>query len=101
LAVLSCVLMPLTLSAHPNHGRKVLGTVAAITADQLTVKDAKGKETTIALTKDTKIVRSKKAAELKDVTTGTRVVVTASTEKEQLVAQQIDITPAAATAAAH
>ena len=44
---------------------------------------------------------AKRAAELKDVTAGTRVVVTAVTEKEQLVAQQIDITPASATAVAH
>jgi hypothetical protein len=101
LTLLSLVVMPLTTAAHPNHGRKVLGTVSAITPERLTLKDAKGKETAIVVTKDTKVVRAKKAAELKDVTAGTRVVVTAATEKEQLVAQQIDITPASAAAAAH
>jgi hypothetical protein len=96
LALGAFVLMPQGLSAHPDHARKVLGTVASITADTLTVKDAKGVETAIVLTKDTKVVREKKAATLRDVTTGARVVVTAETEKEQLVAQTIDITPAPA-----
>ena len=100
-ALLSLVIMPLAVAAHPNHARKVLGTVSAITAERLTLKDAKGKETAIVVTKDTKVVRAKKPAELKDVTAGARVVVTAATEKEQLVAQQIDITSASATAAAH
>lgn len=94
LALSAFVLMPQSLSAHPDHARKVLGTVASISAATLTVREVKGIETAIVLTKDTKVVRAKKAATLKDVTTGARVVVTAGTEKEQLVAQTIDITPA-------
>jgi len=93
LALFTSILVPHGLWAHPNHAKKVLGAVASITADRLTVKDAKGVETTIVLTKDTKVVREKKAATVKDVTAGARVVVTAETVKEQLVAQTIDITP--------
>jgi hypothetical protein len=96
LAMFTLVLVPHGLFAHPNHAKKVLGSVASITADRLTVKDAKGVETAIVLTKDTKVVRAKQAATLKDVTAGARVVVTAETIKEQLVAQTIDITPAPA-----
>jgi len=97
LALCAFVLVPQGLSAHPNHARKVLGTVAAVSAEQLTVKDAKGKETTILLTKATKVMRAKESVSLKDVTPGARVVVTAAIEKEQLVAQTIDITPAPAS----
>lgn len=96
LAVCTFVLGPQGLLAHPNHAKKVLGSVVSITSDRLTVKDAKGVEIAIALTKVTKVVRAKQAATMKDVTTGARVVVTAETVKEQLVAQTIDITPAPA-----
>jgi len=95
-ALFTCVLVPHSLWAHPNHARKVLGSVASITADRLAVKDAKGVETAIVVTKDTRVVRAKKAATLKDVTPGVRVVVSAETVKEQLVARTIDITPAPA-----
>jgi hypothetical protein len=96
LALFTFAFVPQSLLAHPNHAKKVLGSVSAITTDTLTVRDAKGVETAIVLTKDTKVVREKKAATLKDVTAGARVVVTAETVKEQLVAQTIDITPASA-----
>lgn len=96
LAVFTFVLVPQGLLAHPNHAKKVLGSVASITADRLTVKDAKGVEIAIVLTKDTKVVRAKQAATLKDVTAGARVVVTAATVEEKLVAQTIDITLARA-----
>jgi F0F1-type ATP synthase membrane subunit b/b' len=42
LAVFAFVFVPQGLSAHPDHAKKVLGSVASITADRLTVKDAKG-----------------------------------------------------------
>jgi hypothetical protein len=101
LALLSLVVMPLAAAAHPNHARKVLGTVSAITAERLTLKDAKGKETAIVLTKDTKVVRAKQPADMKDVAVGARVVVTAAPQKEQLVAQQVDITRVKAAATDH
>lgn len=93
LALFTTILVPQGLLAHPNHAKKVLGSVASITADRVTVKDPKGGETTIVLTKDTKVVRAKKPATVKGVTAGVRVVVTAETVKEQLVAQTIVITP--------
>ncbi len=96
LAMFTLVLVPQGLLAHPDHAKKVLGVVASITADQLTVKNAKGVETSIVLTKDTKVVRAKQAATMKDVTAGARVVVTAETIKTQLVARTVDITPAPA-----
>ncbi|MGV3519998.1 hypothetical protein [Luteitalea sp.] len=96
LAVFACVFVPQGLLAHPDHAKKVLGSVASITADQLTVKNVKGVETSIVLTRDTKVVRAKQAATMKDVTAGARVVVTADIVKDQLVARTIDITPAPA-----
>jgi hypothetical protein len=96
LALFTIVLGSGVLSAHPNHAKKLLGSVAAITADRLTITDAKGVETAIVLTRDTRVVRAKQTMTVKDLTAGTRVVVTAETIKAQLVARTIAITPAPA-----
>jgi hypothetical protein len=50
------------------------------------------------LTKDTKVLRDKKAMKVEDITTGLRVVITATTVKEanveKLVAKQVELGPA-------
>ena len=99
-AVLSFVILPSVAVAHPNHARKVLGTVADITSERLTLEGAKGVQTTLVLTRDTAVVRAGKPADIKDVTVGTRVVVTTAAGKEPLVAQRVEITPVKTSTAA-
>lgn len=87
--------------AHPGHDHKVLGTVTMAAADHVMVKDKAGKEVTVYITADTKVVQAKKAMKVEDIKSGMRVVVTAVTVKEKdaekLVAKTIELGAAAAT----
>jgi len=78
------------LFAHEGHDHKVMGTVTMAMADHLMVKDKDGKDVTIQVTKDTKI-RAKPAMKVEDIKVGTRVVVTAVTEKDKMIAKEIQV----------
>jgi hypothetical protein len=75
-------------AAHPDH--KLMGTVTAIGADHLMLKDRAGKEHHITLTKATKVTKDKKAFKAADITSGTRVVVTVVSD-EDLTAKLIEV----------
>ena len=78
--------------AHPGHDHKVLGTVVSVTAEQLVVKDRAGKDVTITLNADTKVLKDKKPVRLLDeVKPGMRVVVTAATERNVTIGKLIDL----------
>ena len=81
--------------AHPGHDHKILGTVTTAAADHVIVKDKAGKDETIHITRDTKVLRDKKAAQVADIKAGMRVVVTAVTVKvdnvERLHAKTIEL----------
>jgi len=83
--------------AHEGHDHKVMGTVTMAMADHLMLKDKDGKDVTIQVTKDTK-VKAKQATKVEDIKPGTRVVVTAVTEKGQMKAKTIEVGVAAAPA---
>jgi len=90
LAVLGWTRLPAL--AHPGHDHKVLGTVVSVTAEQLVVKDRQGKDVTITLNADTKVLKDKKPVRLLDeVKPGMRVVVTAATEKNVTLGKLIDL----------
>lgn len=99
------VLMAITLGvapfAHPGHDHKVLGTVTMAAADHVMVKDKAGKDVTVHINAETKVIQSKKAMKVEDVKAGMRVVITAITVKEKdaekLVAKTIELGAAAAT----
>jgi hypothetical protein len=82
LAVLAGAL-PASLFAHPGHEHKILGTVTAVAADQLTLKAKDGAAVTVHLDRDTKVIKDRKPAKATDITTGVRVVVTAVTVKDK------------------
>jgi hypothetical protein len=67
--------------AHEGHDHKVMGKVAAISAQQIEVETADGKKVTAALTAETKYSRDKAAATLADVKVGERVVIVVVEEK--------------------
>jgi hypothetical protein len=83
--------------AHPGHDHKVLGTVTMAAADHVMVKDKAGKDVTVYINADTKVVMSKKPAKVDDIKAGMRIVVTAVTVKEKdvekLVAKNIELGP--------
>jgi len=83
------------LLAHPNHEHKVLGTVTMAAADHVMVKDKDNKDVTIYLTRETKVLKDKKPMKVEDIKAGLRVVITATTVKEneveKMLAKQIEL----------
>lgn len=81
--------------AHEGHEHKVLGTVTMTAADHVMLKDKDNKDVTVYLTRDTKVVKAKKAMKVEDIKTGMRVVITATTVKEngadKMVAKQVEL----------
>jgi len=89
-------LMPVFLLAHEGH--KVMGTVAAVDANQVEVKGKDGKTVSIALAPTTKYLRpaatpgaKPQAASLADVKVGQRVVVAVSEEGEKMTAKELTL----------
>ena len=61
--------------ALAHGGGHVMGTVTALTADHIEVKTKEGKTITVPLAKTTKVLQGEQKATLKDIHTGSRVVV--------------------------
>jgi len=80
-----------TALAHPGHEHKILGNVTMAAVDHLMMKDREGKDHTIQITGATKILQDKKPVRVEDIKEGLRVVVTAVTEKDKLVAKTIEL----------
>ena len=77
--------------AHEGHDHKVMGTVTMAAADHVMLKDKDGNDVTVQVTKDTK-VKSKPAMKVEEIKVGTRVVITASMEKDKsLKAKTIEV----------
>ena len=95
-------LLVFSASAHEGHEHKILGTVSMAAAAHLMVKDKTGKEFTVHITGQTKVIRDRKPAQVSDIKSEMRVVVTAVTEKvnniERLRATKVEL-PASVAAA--
>lgn len=96
LAVIATVaVFPLQALAHEGHDHKVLGTVTMAAADHVMLKDKDNKDVTVYLTRETKVLRDNKPMRVEDITTGLRVVITATTVKEngvdKMVAKQVEL----------
>ncbi len=99
LATMMMTAASLTLSAHPGHEHKVLGTVTMVAADHVMVKDKDGKDATVVTNKSTKFMRAKKAMKATDMKVGMRIVITAVTDEDddKSVATVIQLGPDPAT----
>lgn len=87
------------LLAHPGHPHKMMGTVTMATPDHLMMKTTDGKDATVQITADTKILKKKKKAmTVDDLKPGVRVVVTALMDENVMTAKTIEIGAAATTA---
>lgn len=79
------------LLAHEGHEHRVMGTVTTASADRLLVRDRSGKQVAIRVTKDTR-VKASPAVKVQAIKPGTRVVVSAVTEKDDsLTAKTIEV----------
>lgn len=77
-------------AAHENHVHKRLfGTVDAVSADRLHLKDRDGKDVEVAITRTTRVLRGTAPATLADVKAGNRVVVGVSSEEPPYTAVEI------------
>ena len=86
------------LVAHEGHDHKVMGTVTMAATDHLMLKDKDGKDVTVQVVKATK-VKAKPAVKVEDLKPGTRVVITASMDKNnRMTAKTIEVGVAAAVA---
>ena len=101
LALFAFALAAVPALAHPGHGHKVLGTITMAAADHVMLKDRAGKEVTVYITGETKVLKDKKPAKVEDIQSGMRAVITAVTVKlnnvERLNATTIELGAAPAT----
>jgi hypothetical protein len=71
----SLVIISTTAFAHGGHKHAFLGTVKAVSADQLTIETKDGTPASFTLTGKTEYVRDGKSARREDLTAGLRVSV--------------------------
>jgi hypothetical protein len=83
--------------AHPGHDHKIMGTVTMAAADHVMLKDKDGKDVTVHVNAETKVLQAKKPMRVEDIKSGMRIVVTAVTVKdndaEKLMAKTIELGP--------
>src|SRR5262245_12413845 len=86
------------LQAHGN-ATHLMGTVTAVDAQSVTIKDQAGKSIVVTLDKTTKYIRDKKPASTGDLKIGTRVVIDAKMDAKTkaYTAEQIQLGTEAAT----
>lgn len=99
--IAAAAVFPLQALAHEGHDHKVLGTVTMAAADHVMLKDKDNKDVTVYLTRETKVLKDKKPMKVEDIKTGLRVVITATTVKEngveKMVAKQVELGAAQST----
>lgn len=78
-------------NAHPGHEHKILGTVTMAASDHVMLKDKEGKDVTVYITADTKVLKDKEPMKVEDIEAGMRVVVTAVTENDKMMAKTIEL----------
>jgi len=84
-------------SAHEGHAHRLMGTVTAVHADMnhVEVKTTDGKVADFYVTPETKYVSGTKAFTLKDLSVGTRVVVTTKMQGAKAFATEVKMGAAA------
>ena len=89
------ILIALALAALPafahGGGAHVKGTVTAVSADQIKVQGADGKETAVKVTEKTQFVRGDAPAGVADVKVGERVVIHARRQGSGLEAVEVHL----------
>ena len=79
-------------SAYAHDGMEhVMGTVASITDNSITVTTTDGKSQTVTTTADTKYSKMGAAIALKDIKVGDHVVIHASKKNDKLIAATVQV----------
>ena len=81
LCSLNILLSAALLQAH-GEATHLMGTVTAVTADTVAIKDTAGKSVVVMLAKTTKYLKDKKAAVIGDLKVGTRVMINATMDEK-------------------
>ena len=81
LCSLNILLSVALLQAH-GDATHLMGTVTAVTANTVTIKDTAGKSVVVMLEKTTKYLKDKKAAVIGDLKVGTRVMIQAEMDEK-------------------
>ena len=100
--LVACIsLMSVAALAHGGE-EHVIGTVAKVAQDSITVKTTAGKMVTVAVAPETKFIKAKTPSKLADLNVGDRVVIHAKEPTEgNLVADTVEsAAPKAATSPA-
>ncbi|MGE4056107.1 MAG: hypothetical protein AB7F99_15020 [Vicinamibacterales bacterium] len=93
--IVTMLWLPL-LRAHEGH--KIMGTVTMAAVDHVMLNDTNGKAVTVVVTKDTK-VKADSPMRVEEIRAGTRVVITATDDREhRLIATLIEVGVSAPTA---
>lgn len=101
-ALIAALAVPAVSWAHGGHAHKVMGTISAVTAKQLDVKDTDGKTVVIALNAKTVYQLGKAKADAKILKLGERVVVEAEQAEDAkiMTAKTVQMAAAATPTAA-
>ena len=83
------LVLPGVVRAHPGHDHKIMGTITAVDASHLVVKDTEGKESSIQILPATMFKKGKAKGMNTDLKIGLRVVVTMVDDKEPLKAKEV------------
>jgi Domain of unknown function (DUF5666) len=79
-------------SGHAHNGMEhVMGTVASITDDSITVNAKDGKTQTVTTTADTKYTKTDAVIALKDINVGDHVVIHATKKGDKLIAATVQV----------
>jgi hypothetical protein len=92
-------LVGLPAYAHEGHEHKIMGTVSMLHEQHLEVKDKEGKAHIITLNAATKIMKGKTAIKASEIKAGDRVVATVVTEKDVMIAKEVQVGVSADTKA--
>ena len=103
LSFLATLALPGRLLAHEGEEHKVMGTVVQVHADKVShveVKTTDGKTVVLTCDEQTKFLKGKAAASLKDIQVGARIVAKATMEGKTTRASEIVIGEGGAAAPA-
>jgi hypothetical protein len=85
-----------SLSAHPGHDHKIMGTIVSIDGSKVVMKATDGKEQSFEITPTTRLLNGKSKGSVDDLKAGMRIVVNVGTGEEPLKAKELQYTTNAA-----
>ena len=98
-ALAAALALPTLVLAHGAHIHKVVGTVAAVAGNKVTVKTTDGKDAVVMLTAKTRITQNKLKADAAALKVGTRVLAEGTEAKGVVTATVVQVGTAPVIAA--